>query len=297
MRDYDTEEFLIHYGVKGMKRPSGLKYKTRGNGSTSLYANRQSQMYGRNKKSDDDQTDKDQKNYGTTPMTARRTYGKDYNTLVNIDISRKRGRPSRNKKETTGEYFQARTAANTAKRNEVNEKFNSSLAGKLKKSASTKARERKEGWSNLTEQLKSQYNSNLKAAKMQKAVNDYKSGKPTSKKWNDAVNKVKEQYNTVIPANEANKKAKQIMNKNNEMAKLSENMSIVKNYNNIKKREQTQKKLNEDPIFRSEVANTLKKQQNQTLSNLGLKRSTNPKDKMDQTLSNMGLKKKKKKKS
>lgn len=46
MRDYDLEEFLMHYGVPGMKRPRGLKYKTRG--STSLYANRRAQMYRRN---------------------------------------------------------------------------------------------------------------------------------------------------------------------------------------------------------------------------------------------------------
>lgn len=46
MRDYELEEFLMHYGVPGMKRPRGLKYKTRG--STSLYANRQRQMYRRN---------------------------------------------------------------------------------------------------------------------------------------------------------------------------------------------------------------------------------------------------------
>ena len=46
MRDYELEEFLMHYGVPGMKRPRGLKYKTRG--STSLYANRRAQMYRRN---------------------------------------------------------------------------------------------------------------------------------------------------------------------------------------------------------------------------------------------------------
>ena len=46
MRDYELEKFLMHYGVPGMKRPRGLKYKTRG--STSLYANRQRQMYRRN---------------------------------------------------------------------------------------------------------------------------------------------------------------------------------------------------------------------------------------------------------
>ncbi len=46
MRNYELEEFLMHYGVPGMKRPRGLKYRTRG--STSLYANRRAQMYRRN---------------------------------------------------------------------------------------------------------------------------------------------------------------------------------------------------------------------------------------------------------
>lgn len=42
MRDYELEEFLMHYGVPGMKRPRGLKYKTRG--VRNVYANRLSQM-------------------------------------------------------------------------------------------------------------------------------------------------------------------------------------------------------------------------------------------------------------
>ena len=41
----------MHYGVPGMKRPRGLKYKTRG--STSLYANRRAQMYRRNTESEE----------------------------------------------------------------------------------------------------------------------------------------------------------------------------------------------------------------------------------------------------
>ena len=51
MRDYELEEFLMHYGVPGMKRPRGLKYKTRG--STSLYANRRAQMYRRSAESEE----------------------------------------------------------------------------------------------------------------------------------------------------------------------------------------------------------------------------------------------------
>ena len=43
MRDYDLEDFLKHYGVPGMKRPSGLKYKT-GRINATLYSNRQRQM-------------------------------------------------------------------------------------------------------------------------------------------------------------------------------------------------------------------------------------------------------------
>ena len=51
MRNYELEEFLMHYGVPGMKRPKGLKYRTRG--STSLYANRRAQMYRRNTESEE----------------------------------------------------------------------------------------------------------------------------------------------------------------------------------------------------------------------------------------------------
>lgn len=43
MRDYELEDFLKHYGVPGMKRPSGLKYKT-GRINSTLYSNRQRQM-------------------------------------------------------------------------------------------------------------------------------------------------------------------------------------------------------------------------------------------------------------
>lgn len=56
MRNYELEEFLIHYGVPGMKRPRGLKYKTRG--STSLYANRRAQMYRRNTESEESNREK-----------------------------------------------------------------------------------------------------------------------------------------------------------------------------------------------------------------------------------------------
>lgn len=51
MRDYELEKFLMHYGVPGMKRPRGLKYRT--HGSTSLYANRRAQMYRRNTESEE----------------------------------------------------------------------------------------------------------------------------------------------------------------------------------------------------------------------------------------------------
>lgn len=54
MRDYDMERFLMHYGVPGMKRPKGLRYKTRG--STSLYANRQRQMHGEDNGDDSEST-------------------------------------------------------------------------------------------------------------------------------------------------------------------------------------------------------------------------------------------------
>ena len=47
MRNYELENYLKHYGVPGMKRPRGLKYKTKGVNAT-LYQNRQAQMNGNN---------------------------------------------------------------------------------------------------------------------------------------------------------------------------------------------------------------------------------------------------------
>ena len=58
MRDYELEEFLMHYGVPGMKRPRGLKYRTRG--STSLYANRRAQMYRKNTESEESSREKEE---------------------------------------------------------------------------------------------------------------------------------------------------------------------------------------------------------------------------------------------
>lgn len=44
MRDYDEELLLKHFGVPGMKRPNGLKYKAR-RGSTDLYNLRRAKMH------------------------------------------------------------------------------------------------------------------------------------------------------------------------------------------------------------------------------------------------------------
>lgn len=44
MRDYDEELLLKHFGVPGMKRPNGLKYKAR-RGSTDLYSLRRAKMH------------------------------------------------------------------------------------------------------------------------------------------------------------------------------------------------------------------------------------------------------------
>lgn len=50
------ERFLMHYGVPGMKRPKGLRYKTRGSISVNLHANRQRQMHGEDNEDNSEST-------------------------------------------------------------------------------------------------------------------------------------------------------------------------------------------------------------------------------------------------
>ena len=52
MRNYDEELILKHFGVPGMKRPIGLKYKAR-RGSTDLYSQRRAKMHPKARISED----------------------------------------------------------------------------------------------------------------------------------------------------------------------------------------------------------------------------------------------------
>ena len=88
MRDYDLEEFLIHYGTKGMNRPRGLKYRTKNNrGSISVYQHRRDQMYNNASTEEEKSTSewnkekyiKDTKNNVEKSNSADRKQSKGYN--------------------------------------------------------------------------------------------------------------------------------------------------------------------------------------------------------------------------
>lgn len=208
MRDYDMERFLMHYGIPGMKRPRGLKYKTKNNGSVSLYQRRKEQM---NK--DSSTADEDLRKKAKVRLL---TYSQR-NTGVNSPEKRA-------KREEDRKKFQEELNARVAER-ERNEQERLETAKKKMQQSKNKLL----GKSNYKPDYGDGFMAKQKKEMAKKYVTAIKNNKKnigSSSEWTKTVNDLKAKKNEAAQIVRANKKIKELRAK--EALEKMKNSSLYK---------------------------------------------------------------------